>query len=68
MDDFLEFEKDIKAIKSINLDDFPRVDVVRLNFSHSEKEFHKQIIKNVRKISSIIIIFPCTTNQYAQCC
>ena len=27
------------------------VDVVRLNFSHGEKEFHKQIIKNVRKIS-----------------
>ena len=27
------------------------VDVVRLNFSHGEKEFHKQIIKNVRKTS-----------------
>ena len=27
------------------------VDVVRLNFSHGEKEFHKQIIKNVRKIT-----------------
>ena len=27
------------------------VDVVRLNFSHGEKEFHKQIIKNVRKVS-----------------
>ena len=27
------------------------VDVVRLNFSHGKKEFHKQIIKNVRKIS-----------------
>ena len=27
------------------------VDVVRLNFSHGEKEFHKQIIKNARIIS-----------------
>ena len=35
------------------------VDVVRLNFSHGEKEFHKQIIKNVRKISEELNIPVC---------
>ena len=39
---------DIKILKKMII---AGVDVVRLNFSHSEKEFHKQIIKNVRKIS-----------------
>lgn len=35
------------------------VDVVRLNFSHGEKEFHKQIIKNVRKISEELNVPVC---------
>ena len=35
------------------------VDVVRLNFSHGEKEFHKQIIKNVRKISEELSVPVC---------
>ena len=35
------------------------VDVVRLNFSHGEKEFHKQIIKNVRKISAELNVPVC---------
>ena len=39
---------DIKILKKMII---AGVDVVRLNFSHGEKEFHKQIIKNVRKIS-----------------
>ena len=35
------------------------VDVVRLNFSHGEKEFHKQIIKNVRNISEELNVPVC---------
>ena len=41
MDDYLEFEKDTKAIKSINLDDFSIEDL---------KEYIKQLNKEMERV------------------
>jgi len=41
MDDYLEFEKDTKAIKSINLDDFSIEDL---------KEYIKQLNKEIERV------------------
>ena len=42
MDDYLEFEKDTKAIKSINLDDFSLEDL---------KEYIEQLEKEIKRVN-----------------
>ena len=42
MDDYLEFEKDTKAIKSINLDDFSIEDL---------KEYIEQLEKEIKRVN-----------------
>ena len=43
MDDYLEFEKDTKVLKSINLDDFSVEDL---------KEYIEQLKKEIEKVKS----------------
>ena len=43
MDDFLEFEKDSKLLKSINLDDFSIEDL---------KEYIKQLKREIERVKS----------------
>jgi len=42
MDDYLEFEKDTKAIKSINIDDFSLEDL---------KEYIEQLEKEIKRVN-----------------
>ncbi len=45
MDDYLEFEKDTKSIKSINLDDFSVEDL---------KEYNEQLNKEINRVNDEI--------------
>ena len=47
MDDFLEFEKDTKALKSINLDDFSIEDL---------ENYIEQLKKEINRVSVFFIL------------